>query len=208
MNPEQFGPVPFPLRGSWSSTSAPDPVTGLVGFPEFSACLPAFLVHQTTLGRSVGIAIGDVDHLKSYVEDTNATYQNSFGHLAGNAYMAALGRICSSWFHASRFPAGCVSTFGGDEIIATAAVVDPHVFRAAISTLRDRCREQLPRPVSFVTTVLTFPGGTNWHCGDELLSAVDAVLFRNKARRDGVDDDLGFVVDLPEVVFDDVRSAS
>lgn len=178
------GPVPFPAHGSWPSTSAPDPVTGLVGFPEFATCLAAFLTDQARLGQPVGIAIGDVDHLKSYVEDTNSTQPASFGHLAGNAYMAALGRICSSWFHASRFPAGCVSTFGGDEVIITATVAGRRAFAAAVSTLRDHCRRQLPRSVSFATTVITPQPDQNWNA-DGVLSAVDAALFRRKSARTG-----------------------
>lgn len=203
---DQHGPVPVPLRGGWPSTSAPDPVTGLVGFPEFYACLPAFLTEQADRGQVVGIAIGDVDHLKSYVEDTNAD-GTSFGHLAGNAYMAALGRICATWFHTSRFAAGCVSTFGGDEVIATAVVGESPAWSTAISTLRDRCRAQLPRPVSFASTVITPQRGENWSCVAGLLSSVDEVLFRRKAERESPDD-LGFVVDLTEVVLAHVGSAA
>ena len=99
-----YGPAPFPLRGSWASAATPDPVTGLLGFPEFYACLPSFLADQARCGRLVGIAIGDVDHLKSFVEDTNATDPGSFGHLAGNALMATLGRICALWFHSTEPP--------------------------------------------------------------------------------------------------------
>lgn len=202
----QHGPMPFPRRGSWPSSAAPDPVTGLVGFPEFSACLPSFVAEQAARGRAVGLAIGDVDHLKSYVEDTNAD-GDSFGHVAGNAYMTALGRICAGWFHTSRFPAGCVSTFGGDEVITTAAVADPHAFRTAIATLRDHCRAQLPRTVSFASTVITPPLSTDASCVTGLLSQVDAVLFRRKAARTGAND-LGFVVDLTEGMLADVGSAA
>lgn len=203
----QHGPVPFPACGGWPSTSAPDPVTGLVGFPEFANCLPPFLTDQARLDQPVGIAIGDVDHLKSYVEDTNSTHPASFGHLAGNAYMAALGRICSSWFHASRFPAGCVSTFGGDEVIITAAVAGCREFAAAVSSLRDHCRQQLPRPVSFATTVITPHPDQNWIDAEGVLSAVDAALFCRKAARTGADD-VGFAVDTTEVVVADVGSAA
>lgn len=203
----QHGPVPLPVCGSWPSTSAPDPVTGLVGFPEFSVCLPPFLAAQASGGATVGIAIGDVDHLKSYVEDTNATHPASFGHLAGNAYMAALGRICSSWFHTSRFSAGCVSTFGGDEVIITAAVTGQTAFTTAISTLRDHCRQQLPRPVSFATTVITPEPTQDWATVEGVLSAVDAALFRRKVARAGAEDS-GFVLEETEEVRSGVGVAA
>lgn len=205
---EQYGPMPIPLRGCWPRASAPDPVTGLVGFPEFHACLPSFLTRQADRGRLVGIAIGDVDHLKSFVEDTNVTDRAAFGHLAGNAVMSALGRICSSWFHTRRFSSGCVSTFGGDEVIVAAALHSASEFTAALSALRDRCRAQLPRSVSFAHTVITPQPGTDWTgCAAETLSAVDRALFRRKADRPRASD-LGFVIDVTEVRFADVGPAA
>lgn len=203
------GPAPLPLRGAWASGAMLDPVTGLLGFPEFYACLPLFLEDQARHGERVGIAIGDVDHLKSFVENTNATEPGSFGHLAGNALMATLGRICASWFHSTTFPVGCVSTFGGDEVIVAAVVNATTEFATSIGTLRDQCREQLPRSVSFAYATVVPRLGADWQAyATETLSTVDKALFRRKATRNGDVDDLGFVVGLDEVVAQDVNPAA
>lgn len=206
---DHHGPAPFPLRGTWASGSTPDPVTGLLGFPEFYACLPSFLEDRARHGQRVGIAIGDVDHLKSFVENTNATEPGSFGHLAGNALMSTLGRICSSWFHSTTFPVGCVSTFGGDEVIVAAVVNATTEFETSIAALRDQCCQQLPRPVSFARTTRAPRLGTDWRSyAAETLSTVDKALFRRKAARCGTIGDLGFVVGLDEVVIQDVHPAA
>jgi len=122
-----------------------------------------------------------VDHLKSFVENTNATEPGSFGHLAGNALMSTLVRICSSWFHSTKFPVGCVSTFGGDEVIVAAVVNATTEFETSISALRDQCCQQLPRSVSFAHATIVPCLGMDWRSyATEMLSAVDRALFSRK----------------------------
>jgi GGDEF domain-containing protein len=160
-----------------------------VAFPDFHAAFGIHLIEALNKGHSVGVAIGDVDHLKIHVENSNATDPEYFGHLAGNALMARLGELCSKWFRAQPFPAGCASTFGGDEVIITATVDKADAFRIAIATLRDRCRQSLPCTVSFALTVVT---PDLRHLADRrsplqvanfVLAGVDRTLFACKSAR-------------------------
>jgi GGDEF domain-containing protein len=196
-------PASLPRCGGWAVTARPDPITGLVAFPDFHAVFPMHFADAVSSGVPVGVAIGDVDHLKGYVEDSNATDPESFGHLAGNAFMARLGTISAVWFREQPFPAGCVSTFGGDEVIIAAAAETPAAFEAAIAALRDRCCQRLPRTVSFALTVVTTDVPGLREClvdppaaAKIVLAGVDRALFgRKAARRRGADD--GFVAAVP-----------
>ena len=192
-------PAALPSRGGWGEDARPDPITGLVAFPDFHAALPLLLTEALVSGRLVGVAIGDVDHLKRYVEGSNAADPAQFGHLAGNAFMARLGVVCTSWFREQPFPSGCVSTFGGDEVIVAVTLNEREEFPAAIAALRDRCSAKLPRTVSFALAVVSSgtPGVRSRlvdpvATADLVLAGVDRTLFRRKAARRRRSDD-GFV---------------
>jgi GGDEF domain-containing protein len=186
--------VELPSRGGWLREARTDPITGLVAFPDFHAAFGRHLIAAIDAGRSVGVAIGDVDHLKQHVENTNATDPESFGHLAGNALMARLGELCGVWFRELPYPAGCVSTFGGDEVIVAVILDHDDNFQHEVAVLRDRCRHWLPCTVSFGLTVVTatqLPDleahrRTPLQLANQVLAGVDKALFACKAaRRDG-----------------------
>lgn len=128
-----------------------DPITGLVAFPCFFKKLPSVIPHLLNKYGGFGLAIGDVDHLKSYVEDINATDPMMFGHLAGNLYMSNLGKISLSVFNQFVFPWSCLSTFGGDKIIFVCAGTDRDQFRDFVKHLHQEVAKQLPRTISFAT---------------------------------------------------------
>jgi GGDEF domain-containing protein len=136
-------------RGSWLLGARTDPITGLVAFPDFHRRFPKVLGRSMRRGEPVVVAIGDVDNLKAYVEDTNQRSETSFGHLAGNALMTQLGREARSWLAETGLRRAALSTFGGDEIIFAAAVSAPTAARAHVEQLRDHLRACLPRTVSF-----------------------------------------------------------
>ncbi|MGH4022428.1 MAG: hypothetical protein ACRDT0_24960 [Pseudonocardiaceae bacterium] len=191
----------LPVRGGWVPHARPDPITGLAAFPDFHAVFGGHLVDALASGLSVGVAIGDVDNLKRYVEDSNATDPECFGHLAGNTLMARFGVLSATWFREQPFPAGCVSTFGGDEVIVAAVVRDAAAFEPAVAVLRDRCRQWLPCTVSFGFTVVS-PDirGLSEHLHASLsvanlvLAGVDKALFARKSVRRRGDEGDGFVV--------------
>lgn len=188
-----------PRCGGWAAHARPDPVTGLVSFPDFHAAFPGHLANALRHDEVIGLAIGDVDHLTGYSSRLDPAHPERFGHLAGNAIMARLGNVSAAWFREQSFWAGCVSTFGGDEIIIAAAVRDPEVFEIAIVTLRDRCSAELPRTVSFALTMLSADEpamrpalNRTVYAANLALATVDMMLFRRKAGRTGPADD-GFV---------------
>jgi GGDEF domain-containing protein len=175
---------------TWCADSREDAVTGLVAFPDFHKRIPA---HATATLRGeglVGLAIGDVDGLKSYVERVNATDPDCYGHLAGNKVMTRLGAVTRRWFHEQVWRSGCVATFGGDEVIVAAALDDAVDFYRSILLLSDRLADALPVPVSFALALASADnlpaersGGWQGLFMDRLLTTVDRCLFLHKAAR-------------------------
>jgi hypothetical protein len=180
-------PVPAVL---WCTDCRVDPITGLVAFPDFHAEFPRLLGKAVAEKVCVGIAIGDVDDLKAYVED-DRNDPFSFGHLAGFALMTRLGEEATRWFWDNPPAAGCVSTFGGDEIIVTIAVDGSSTFLDLVHSLQDRLNAVLPRTVSFAATVvephmsLTTPQEQDFYLG--VMTTIDRKLFNRKRSRRLVD---------------------
>jgi GGDEF domain-containing protein len=175
---------------TWCVGCRIDPITGLVAFPDFHAEFPNVLHEAAVQGTSVGIAIGDVDDLKAYVEGDNARDPYSFGHLAGFRVMSQLGEIAQRWFWDQRPAAGCVSTFGGDEIILAAAVARPATFAVMVADLQRRLNTALPCTVSFAAAVVGSAGRDPVLAGttaDEFylraMTTLDRHLFDRKATR-------------------------
>ncbi|MEY9997926.1 GGDEF domain-containing protein [Streptomyces sp. V4I8] len=181
---------PGPPWRTWCADSREDPVTGLVAFPDFHKRIPAHVAATLRGEGLVGLAIGDVDGLKSHVERVNADDPDCYGHLAGNKVMTRLGMVTREWFHEQLWRSGCVATFGGDEVIVAAALDDAVDFYRSILQLSDRLAGALPVPVSFA---LAFASADNlptersggWQCllMDRLLTTVDRCLFLHKAAR-------------------------
>lgn len=179
-----------PVAGGWCATARADPITGLVAFPDFDEEFPALLWRSLRDGHTVGMAVGDVDHLKEYVEAANAADPMSFGHLAGNAFMRQLGEVATTWFHSQGFGGGCASTFGGDEIILAAQTDGLAAFHDSVANLAGLLAAKLPRTVSFALATLSpgdvLPverGGWSRNLYMHLISAVDRCLFAAKATR-------------------------
>jgi len=173
---------------TWCTDARQDPITGLVAFPDFNFVLPEILSYCRAQQLALGIAIGDVDNLKEYVENTKSLNPSAYGHMAGCALMQTLCRTAAQWFTRLNPALGCAATFGGDEIIIVLAVRpgDDAAFEALIVGLRNELYDTLPRSVSFGWTVAfetpADPAENSWqHYRDRstrLLSAVDQTLFR------------------------------
>ncbi|MEU4378489.1 GGDEF domain-containing protein [Micromonospora echinofusca] len=184
---EERTPQPLPTRG-WCRTARQDPITGLVAFPDFNAALPTMIGECFGAGQSLGLAIGDVDGLKEYVERSRDVDPRAFGHMAGCALMNELGSVAAQWFDDMPYDAGCVATFGGDEVIVAVRLdrQERSLFPERLGVLRDRMIERLPRTVSFGYGV--FPHDTVLgerddarETADLMLGSVDQMLFREKA---------------------------
>src|SRR6266508_1641683 len=124
-----------PALGGWCQSARPDPLSELVAFPGFDSRLRVLLDALLRHGRSVGLAIGDVDHLKEYVETANELDPRSFGHLAGNALMRDLGHLTIGWLHRQHHLRAVAATFGGDEVIIAAEVGAAETFHAQVTGL-------------------------------------------------------------------------
>jgi GGDEF domain-containing protein len=174
-----------PVRGLPSlAPYVADPITRLVAFPCFHQHFPTAMAQMLAEGNSAGIAIGDVDNLKRYVERSRALHELNFGHLAGNALMTRLGEIALEWFE-GQGANGCVATFGGDEIILALTTDHTNAFGSHVRELARVLCAQLPCSVSFAHA--TFCAGasrvplSSRHY-QLALALVDRALFRAKGR--------------------------
>jgi GGDEF domain-containing protein len=131
------------------------------------------------------LAVGDVDDLKRYVERSNETDAESFGHLAGNRIMAKIGQLardvaaeCLADVHL-----WCAATFGGDEIIILADISAGR-FREVLLELRRRFAQELPTSVSFAYGRYAHPGPLAPERGHAealaILASIDRALFSVK----------------------------
>lgn len=180
-----------------------DPLTSLVAYPSFEQYLIRMIPRLA--GKGLHVAIGDVDGLKEYVSQRRDCDPASFGHLAGNACMLAVGRLTSNWAAAelgdTEFQV--CGTFGGDEVIVAAAGLSHEVFAGKIRELCRAIKASAPRPCSFA--VATLENGTVTPDGApdayrQFVSLIDAQLFHDKEQArflnghlDGAVSDLGIV---------------
>jgi GGDEF domain-containing protein len=167
-----------------------DPLTGLVAYPSFEACLIAALPKLAPGG--LHLAIGDVDDLRGYVNTVHAEDPTHFGHLAGNECMRRTGAATRRWAaqHLDGWPFAVCATFGGDEIIVAAAGRPYGAFVDALTALIAAIRVAAPRPCSFASaTLLPTPqlSGPVEDAYRRLIARVDRTLFAHKAavRSDG-----------------------
>lgn len=186
--------VPLPLAGvPRMAMDFPDfvldPITKLLSFPSFHESFPRVLRDELAAGRRVGLAIGDVDDMKKYVECVRRADERRFGHLAGNELMSQLGATALEWFQTAPLVRGCLSTFGGDEIIFAASGETTGIFRKLVRSLADTLSDNLPRTVSFACgTFEADPACRRAISYDHYVKGVvlvDRALFR--AKRRGVD---------------------
>lgn len=178
-----------PIKGRWTGAEVRDPITNLLAFPAFHDHFAAHFHSHLSANSEVGIAIGDVDSLKEYVEGRKSDDPQLFGHLAGNALMRDLGIHALQWFCDWVAPWGVVSTFGGDEIIIACAGIERHSFESEVRTLSDLLAESLPCSVSFACGWFklgheVLPEERRFN--DDYVNAlvlVDKALFKHKEER-------------------------
>ncbi|GIL32032.1 diguanylate cyclase domain-containing protein [Actinocatenispora comari] len=170
---------PSPVAGPWCFDCRDEPNTGLVCFPDFHQRLPGHVTAALAAGRSVGVAIGDVDGLTEYVEHANQI--GSWGHQAGNELMRRAGQLAREWF-SDQITDGCLSTFGGDEIVLVAETPDADTFAEHADQLRALLCTQVDCTVSFAVGILDPDAFGAWLCAT-LLGSIDRALFTAKAAR-------------------------
>ena len=182
-------PIVAPVRGTWTEEYQIDPITQLIGFPDFHRCFPALFQKHLTEHGNVGIAIGDVDDMKHYVESTKTKHPWLFGHLAGNALMSNLGKCSLDWLQKWHAPWAALSSFGGDEVILVATGLERSEFASSVRSLCNILSEELPCSVSFAYGWFTRSEKSPMDMSPffqhyaTALTQVDRALFRSKMRR-------------------------
>lgn len=191
-----------PIHGRWADEYVLDPITGLIAFPNFIDTLPSLILKLLNDHGSIGLAIGDVNNLKSYVETLNDENPWMFGHLAGNAFMSKLGTISLSFFKKIDYPWSCISTFGGDEIILACAGKSQIQFLQSVRNLSQELETNLPRSVSFAAGWFAVPANVERLTLSEneveslcisAISLVDKALFSGKHKRKLENNQVAFI---------------
>lgn len=167
-----------------------DPTTGLYAFTDFIAALPRLLAsYSAGVGRPVGIglAVGDVDGLKSLIEAPPDPVSGLSGHIRGNHFMSTLGHVITDFAQELGSHGVGIATFGGDEIILAMPAPCPMSFATFIGGMRESCSRTLPLTISFLWTWISsaedserFPGHRDYYA---VLMALDRALVQRKLAR-------------------------
>jgi len=146
--------------------AATDPLTGLANRASFADALAHALATVDRTGEPLSLVALDLDGFK-LVNDTR-------GHAAGDATLVACARAWSSQLRGRDI----LARTGGDEFIA----ILPGSGSAPAAQVAARLQGATPDDVSCSVGVATWsPGQT----GDQLVTAADLALYRDKARRGG-----------------------
>ncbi len=161
---EEFGSAleRMDLDAALEHRATTDPLTGMANRRVWREALPGMM----TSAGSLSVALLDLDHFK--------TYNDSRGHLAGDAVLSALGR---SWLTTVR-PEDLLVRWGGEEF---ALALPDCPIDLAVEVI-DRLRARVPEGLS-ASAGLALWNGTETIEG--LLARVDAALY--EAKRTGRD---------------------
>jgi diguanylate cyclase (GGDEF)-like protein len=151
-------------------TARTDTLTSMPNRRAFDERLALELERTARTGDPLSLLIGDIDRFKAL--------NDRFGHAAGDAALASIGRVLISECRAIDTPA----RIGGEEFAvllpstdATAALTTANRLREAISRITDRNDERLT--ISFGVAVHPADGAT----ADDLIAAADHALYAAKA---------------------------
>jgi GGDEF domain-containing protein len=180
-----------------------DPLTGLLAYESFAAQVIDSL--EQWLPYGLHLAVGDVDGLKDYVTQSNASDPHLFGHLAGNRCMKIVGAVVRRWCGETSGTQHSIlcGTFGGDEVVIAASGGSSSAFEHRLRVLADRLQSEAPRSSSFAFLSLEPRSGrpddpardyARW------ISAIDRALFTVKAANQRV---IGQVHKVPEATVRD-----
>lgn len=164
-----------------------DPTTGLYAFTDFMTVLPRLVESCSTSGErpvGVGVAVGDVDGLKSLIESPPDQAGGLMGHLRGNMFMSSLGCLARTLTKRLGVGQASLATFGGDEIVLIVSSPCPMSFSAYLNAIRHAVASALPRSISFAWTWLPgCPVIREAKEYDTLLMELDRTLMERKHAR-------------------------
>jgi diguanylate cyclase (GGDEF)-like protein len=177
-------------RETLAHQAATDAVTGLANHRTFHERLRAEVERASRHGRALSLAVFDLDHFKQ-VNDT-------FGHLAGDAVLAAVALRLAAVARTGEL----VARIGGEEF----AWLMPETTQDGACLAADRARRAIEATPFEVAGTLTVSAGvcSNEHArtAHELLNAADGALYG--AKRGGRNTTLVYTQDLdPEATYFD-----
>jgi diguanylate cyclase (GGDEF)-like protein len=164
----------FDAHASLLQTSIRDALTGVFNRSYFNEQFRREFDKAKRTGIPLSLIMVDVDHFKRY--------NDAFGHLKGDACLAA---VASSLAEVVRRPADFVARYGGEEFAIVLPDADLHGASEIAVRVRDvviRLRLHAPTPLGYVTVSVgcaSFEQG-NQASMDELIGAADAALYRAK----------------------------
>ena len=140
-----------------------DELTGLANRRAWEEELRRELARATRLGYTLHVVMLDLDRFK--------TYNDAYGHQAGDALLREVGALWRLVARVTDF----VARYGGDEF----AVLLPDCSNEATRTVVKRLRESLPDGLGCCAGVARWDGEMS---AEDLVAQADAALYQAKAR--------------------------
>jgi diguanylate cyclase (GGDEF)-like protein len=165
------------LHASLHALSLTDPLTGLPNRRR----LQIHLDHEVAAarrGRPMSIAVFDIDNFKHY--------NDTFGHIAGDEILKAVGHVLSAENRAMNV----VARYGGDEFVSVLSETDLAGARHFVERVEKRMAEDETLAkfgISMSIGCAEFDNGTMASVND-VLRAADADMYDAKARRQATPD--------------------
>jgi diguanylate cyclase (GGDEF)-like protein len=161
------------LRETLRYQALRDPLTGLFNRRYLLDTFERELERASARDHAVSIAMFDIDHFKSF--------NDTFGHAAGDAVLARLGVLVREWNEGEDIPV----RFGGEEFTMIMPGASPEMAFERAETLRKKIEsfafEHLRQPLGQVTISLgiaTYP--LHGNDPETLIEAADQAMYRSK----------------------------
>lgn len=166
------------LNAELALVTLKDPLTGLGNRRRLDEELTAAAARSTRYGNDCAIALLDIDGFKPY--------NDSLGHVAGDAALQAVATVLTATVRAT----DTVCRFGGDEFVVVmptqpleGAARTAERIRRAVEDLQLRYPTPSGPKVLTISVGIALLGRSAARGGDEVLRNADAELYRDKATR-------------------------
>ncbi|MCO5412337.1 MULTISPECIES: GGDEF domain-containing protein [Ralstonia] len=166
----------FEAHLSLRQASMRDALTGLYNRTYFNEQIDSQINAAQGNGQPFSLVMVDVDHFKRY--------NDAFGHLKGDACLAAVAHALAG---VVRRPADFIARYGGEEFVVVLPETDANEAQALAERAREavlRLRIEAAAPSRYVTVsagCATSAPGNSVLSIDTLVETADAALYRAKA---------------------------